>query len=101
MAPGLLIGLALGRLGCFLNGCCFGSPCELPWAVRFPPDSPPWLDQLNRGLLRAAVDTTGQRLWSLPIHPAQLYAACDASLLALMAVCFTPLARRGGRNGPE
>ena len=96
MAPGLLVGLALGRLGCFLNGCCFGSPCELPWAVRFPPESPPWLDQINRGLLRSAVDTTGQRLWSLPIHPAQLYAALDASLLALLAVCFTPLARRDG-----
>jgi phosphatidylglycerol:prolipoprotein diacylglycerol transferase len=34
--------------------------------------------------------------WSLPIHPAQLYAAIDAALLALVAVLFTPLARRDG-----
>lgn len=27
---------AFGRLGCFLNGCCFGRACEWPWAVRFP-----------------------------------------------------------------
>jgi phosphatidylglycerol:prolipoprotein diacylglycerol transferase len=27
---------AFGRIGCFLNGCCFGKSCELPWAVRFP-----------------------------------------------------------------
>ena len=27
---------AFGRIGCFLNGCCFGKACEWPWAVRFP-----------------------------------------------------------------
>ena len=27
---------AFGRIGCFLNGCCYGKACELPWAVRFP-----------------------------------------------------------------
>lgn len=93
VAPGLLLGLALGRLGCFLNGCCYGGPCDLPWAVRFPPGSPPWLDQAGRGL----VPTIGDPLpWSLPVHPAQLYAAFDAGLLALLAVLYTPLARRDG-----
>lgn len=95
IAPGLLLGLALGRVGCFLNGCCFGGPCDLPWAVRFPPESPPWLDQMTRGLLPPA-DATGGQPWSLPIHPAQLYAAIDAALLAVVAVVFTPLARRDG-----
>lgn len=95
MAPGLLVGLAIGRLGCFLNGCCYGGPCHLPWAVRFPPESPPWLDQAARGLLPAAVG--GGMPWSLPVHPAQLYAAVDAALLALLAVAFTPLARRDGQ----
>jgi len=37
LAPALMLGLAFGRMGCFLNGCCFGAPCELPWAIRFPP----------------------------------------------------------------
>jgi len=91
IAPGLLVGLALGRVGCFLNGCCYGGPCDLPWALAFPPDSPPWLDQASRGLL-----PPGSAAWSLPVHPAQLYAAVDAALLAALAVAFTPLARRTG-----
>jgi phosphatidylglycerol:prolipoprotein diacylglycerol transferase len=96
IAPGLLLGLAIGRVGCFLNGCCYGGPCELPWAVRFPPDSPPWLDQAARGLLPPAPGGSGPRPWSLPVHPAQLYAAIDAALLSVLAVCYTPLARRDG-----
>lgn len=40
MAPGLMWGLAFGRVGCFLNGCCFGAVCDQPWAVRFPYGSP-------------------------------------------------------------
>ena len=94
IAPGLLLGLAIGRLGCFLNGCCYGGPCDLPWAVRFPPESPPWLDQLAGGLLQPIPGKPLPR--SLPIHPAQVYAAIDAALLALLAVAFTPLARRDG-----
>jgi len=40
LAIGLLLALAFGRIGCFLNGCCFGKPTNLPWAVRFPYHSP-------------------------------------------------------------
>jgi phosphatidylglycerol:prolipoprotein diacylglycerol transferase len=36
LAIGLMLALASGRIGCFLNGCCFGKPTDLPWAVRFP-----------------------------------------------------------------
>ena len=39
MAIVLMLGLSSGRLGCFLNGCGFGKPTELPWAIRFPYDS--------------------------------------------------------------
>jgi phosphatidylglycerol:prolipoprotein diacylglycerol transferase len=49
LTPGMLLGLALGRMGCFLNGCCFGGPCDLPWAVRFPVGSPPFVQQVERG----------------------------------------------------
>ena len=30
-APTVGIGLGVGRIGCFLNGCCFGTPTDLPW----------------------------------------------------------------------
>ncbi len=39
LAIGLMLALVPGRVGCFLNGCCFGKPSNLPWAVRFPYDS--------------------------------------------------------------
>lgn len=51
LAPGMLVGLAIGRVGCFLNGCCFGGACDLPWAVRFPAGSLPYLHQLEHGEL--------------------------------------------------
>jgi phosphatidylglycerol:prolipoprotein diacylglycerol transferase len=51
LAPGMLLGLALGRIGCFMNGCCFGGPCDLPWAVRFPAGSPPYVRQVQEGEL--------------------------------------------------
>lgn len=63
--------------------------------MRFPPQSPPWLDQAARGLLPAGI-APAAAAWSLPIHPAQLYAAFDAGLLAALACAFTPLARRPG-----
>ncbi len=36
LAPSLALGLAIGRLGCFLNGCCFGATCDYPWGIEFP-----------------------------------------------------------------
>ena len=35
-APATALGYAFGRIGCFLNGCCYGDICSLPWAVHFP-----------------------------------------------------------------
>ena len=46
LAIGLMLGLAFGRIGCFLNGCCFGKPTELPWAVRFPYGSHAYKSQI-------------------------------------------------------
>jgi len=48
--------LALGRIGCFLNGCCFGKPTNLPWAVRFPYDSPAYRSQVSQNLQRNRPD---------------------------------------------
>ncbi len=35
-APSLALGAGIGRIGCFLNGCCFGHPTDLPWGIVFP-----------------------------------------------------------------
>ena len=52
LAPGMVLGLAFGRVGCLMNGCCFGGVCsaELP-AIQFPPGSPPYMRQLEEGQL--------------------------------------------------
>ena len=84
IAPGLLVGLAIGRIGCFLNGCCYGGPCDLPWGVRFPAGTGP------------AGHYPAPDGGSIPLHPAQLYAAIDAAILAALAVVSTPLFRRDG-----
>ena len=34
LAPGLIFGHAIGRVGCFFTGCCYGAQCDLPWAVK-------------------------------------------------------------------
>jgi phosphatidylglycerol:prolipoprotein diacylglycerol transferase len=47
LAIGLMLSLAFGRIGCFLNGCCFGKPTNLPWAVRFPYGSDAYYSQVN------------------------------------------------------
>jgi phosphatidylglycerol---prolipoprotein diacylglyceryl transferase len=39
LAPSIALGAFFGRLGCFMNGCCYGQACSLPWAVHFPADS--------------------------------------------------------------
>lgn len=33
LVPDIVLCHAIGRLGCFLAGCCYGSHCELPWAI--------------------------------------------------------------------
>ncbi len=56
MIPSLAFGLGIGRIGCFLNGCCFGLPTELPWGVIFP-----------------STCLAGSVYPHNPIHPTQIY----------------------------
>jgi phosphatidylglycerol:prolipoprotein diacylglycerol transferase len=52
LVPGMLLGLALGRLGCLLNGCCWGGLCgDSHLGITFPPASPPYVDHLESGTL--------------------------------------------------
>jgi phosphatidylglycerol---prolipoprotein diacylglyceryl transferase len=52
LAIGLMLALAFGRVGCFLNGCCFGKPSNLPWAISFPYDSFSYRSQVSPDLKR-------------------------------------------------
>ncbi len=47
VTPGLLFGMGVGRIGCYLHGCCWGGACDpdLMWAVHFPVASPPYVRQ--------------------------------------------------------
>jgi phosphatidylglycerol:prolipoprotein diacylglycerol transferase len=44
---GLMLALVFGRIGCLLNGCCFGRPTDLPWAIRFPYGSLAYRSQIE------------------------------------------------------
>lgn len=56
VSPMIALGLAFGRVGCFLNGCCYGKPCTSAWCVRFP-------------------------VTATAVHPTQLYEAAGALLI--------------------
>ena len=52
MAPGMVIGLAIGRIGCLMNGCCYGGVCEDAYpGLYFPAGSPPYMQQFSNGSL--------------------------------------------------
>jgi len=75
-APGIALGYAVARVGCFLNGCCYGHECDLPWAVTFP--------QLS--------STSAP---PVPVHPTQLYAVAGTLLFTLPVLLWTtPWLRR-------
>ena len=38
LAPSVALGSVFGRIGCLMNGCCYGRACALPWAIHFPAD---------------------------------------------------------------
>src|SRR5437660_12860088 len=67
--PSVAIGHAIGRLGCFAAGCCWGAACDarLPWAAKFPPESLAYQSQAASHLLAPGA------LYTIPIHPTQLY----------------------------
>lgn len=89
-ATALPLGHAFGRLGCFLNGCCYGRPTTSCLGVAYPAGSSVWADHVHQGLI-----TRGAAA-SLPVYPSQLLEAC-ANLL-LFAVLF-PLMRKKYPHG--
>jgi len=118
LAPCIMIGLGFGRIGCFLNGCCFGAQCNLPWAVEFPYHSYAYMEEYEKNQLKTPVpdevlsppNIWGERyplpvedvgpqpeLKSNPLHPAQLYSAFTAFLLAAMLFAYFTLPHVPGR----
>lgn len=69
VAPFMAFAHGIGRIGCFLNGCCWGAVTRFsyPWAVQFPKGSSCYRRQLREKLV------SGDDLFSLPVHPTQLY----------------------------
>lgn len=51
LAPAVILGVGIGRIGCLMNGCCWGDPTLLPWGVQFPIGSPPYNQHLEEGLI--------------------------------------------------
>ncbi|MBN2580424.1 MAG: prolipoprotein diacylglyceryl transferase [Pirellulales bacterium] len=49
VAPCLMLGMVFGRIGCLMAGCCFGGLCVHGPGIAFPPESPPYLNQMMRG----------------------------------------------------
>jgi len=79
--PSLCTGLLLTRIGCLLAGCDFGTPWDGPWALRFPPGSPAFREQVAQGLLEPGAAA------SLPVHPTQIYESlAGAALLGLVVL---------------
>ncbi len=90
VAPALAIGIAIGRAGCLLNGCCYGATSDLPWAITFPAGSLPWLHQVAGGWIAADAAR------SLAIHPTQVYAVLDGLFLLVLLSAYFPRRRRDG-----
>jgi phosphatidylglycerol:prolipoprotein diacylglycerol transferase len=90
VAPALAIGCAVGRIGCFLNGCCYGAVTDHAWSLTFPAGTLPWARHVGEGLIPLTASA------SLPVHPTQLYSALDGLLLLALLTAFYPRRRRDG-----
>jgi phosphatidylglycerol---prolipoprotein diacylglyceryl transferase len=78
-APGLALGHAFGRVGCFSAGCCYGRETHLPWAVTF-----------TNPLAHSISDTP----LNIPLHPTQLY-----EMVLELCNCLVWLIRRKKFDG--
>jgi len=93
-------GLALGRWACFCRGCCYGRITDLPWAVKFPKHvdiygdivgSPAFISHLHQELI------TKTDMYSLPIHPAQIYSSLFSIGVFLVMIWLWKTKRARGK----
>jgi phosphatidylglycerol---prolipoprotein diacylglyceryl transferase len=83
LTPSIALGSFFGRVGCLLNGCCYGQPTDLPWAIQFPNGSYAWSQQFQEGLVFHG-KTVAPNGPSFPVHPTEIY----SGLLNLMLYFF-------------
>lgn len=81
---------ALGRIGCFMNGCCYGTLTSLPIGVHFPKGSLPWQEHLAEGVLQQSAAV------SCAVHPVQLYESLYNFLLFILLFFVFRRSRRAG-----
>ena len=72
----LPVGMCIQRIGCFLNGCCFGSTTS-GWGIQYGPGTSPFQHHFSDGFLSSSA------VHSLSIHPVQLYESLGCLLAAL------------------
>lgn len=82
LAPGVAIGQAIGRLGCFAAGCCHGRPADVPWAVRYT-------DLYAARTVGTPMDT--------PVHPTQIYETLATALILVFLLWLAPRKRFPGQ----
>ncbi len=88
IAPGLGLGLIAMRIGCFLNGCCYGLPTQLPWAVSYPYDSFAYKYYLGETLSQGGFSIF--KLARSPgLHPTQIYEIIGTLIAISVAVRVT------------
>jgi len=125
VAPCILIGLGFGRIGCYLNGCCYGAESNVAWAVEFPYHSDAYIEQFQRkeihppeALMKDGIPRTiedieadpalgplqkGELLklaaaqHALPVHPAELYSTLTAWLIAAVLLAYLTVPHAPGR----
>jgi phosphatidylglycerol---prolipoprotein diacylglyceryl transferase len=88
--PSVFVGEGFGRIGCLLNGCCYGDRCEQPWGIVFPSGSVPWQELVHRGFLDQSTPAT------FALHPTQIYSSINAFLIAWVLSAYYPRRRHTG-----
>jgi len=80
IAPSLALGEGISRIGCFLAGCCFGKPTDLPFGVTFPENS-----------------LTGIITDSQKVHPTQLYSSIILFCIFIILITFQRYTKFSGQ----